>query len=85
MPQTFTITNSGPSGATTLSSAITGTHSSDFAVLGDNCVGRPLLVGHSCTVDASFNPTATGPRTANLQVRTGTSAFSATLTGRGVM
>lgn len=66
--QTETITNTGTSnlvfgaGAVTL----TGTNSSDFSILADNCSSQTVIPNGTCTVTYTFRPAASGSRTANL-------------------
>ena len=86
--QTQTITNTGTanlvfgSGAVTL----TGTHSSNFAIVADNCSGQSVTPNGTCTVTYTFTPSAAGIRTANLVFTDNASGspHSVTLSGTGV-
>lgn len=65
--QSFAVksTNSNPLTISTVSLA--GTNSTDFAET-DNCKGVTLTLSQSCTVNATFKPTASGVRTATISV-----------------
>ena len=77
-PQTFIWTNNSTFAATvTLQTA-----SGDFAITSPNCgnVGP----GASCTITATFTPTAVGARTGTLTIGAGAQTLTAALTGTGV-
>ena len=65
--QSFTVkaTSSVPLTISTVS--LTGTNATDFAET-DNCKARPCTLAQSCTVNATFTPTASGVRTATISV-----------------
>lgn len=70
-PQTVTLQNTGTGPLTISSVAITGANPSDFAISGNNCPVGPaatLNPGNSCLINVTFNPTATGSRSASLSV-----------------
>ena len=78
-PQTVTVTNSGSAPLSISSIAITG----DFAKT-DTCTAHsPLAAQASCTVAATFSPTATGARTGVLSIATPAATATVTLTGNG--
>ncbi|MDX2379441.1 MAG: choice-of-anchor D domain-containing protein [Acidimicrobiia bacterium] len=49
---------------------VSGEHRSDFAVSTNNCADRPLNPGVTCNVGITFAPTASGRRTALVEVHT---------------
>ena len=61
--QTVTVTNSGGAALTVSQVAVTG----DFNAT-NNCVGSSIAVGASCSVQVSFQPSATGVRSGVLTV-----------------
>jgi hypothetical protein len=84
LTQTVTLTNSGAVTITIGTIAVTGTNAGDFAAL-DTCRGISLAPNGTCTISASFAPTALGPRTATLGISdtAADSPQSIVLTGRG--
>jgi hypothetical protein len=85
--QTVTITNLAQGNVVPGAATIGGTDASDFAVTGSTCTGTALARDVSCSVDVTFTPSATGKRTATLDVpSTGgaTSPLSVPLTGTGI-
>jgi hypothetical protein len=83
-PQTVTLTNTGSS-VLTFGAAIGGPHAADFARSGGTCA-TTLAAGASCTVDITFTPSATGPRTASLAFTSDApgSPHNVALTGSGL-
>jgi hypothetical protein len=61
------------------------TGSEEFVLTSDNCTGRVLNPGSSCTISVTFRPTANGLRTASLSVSADPSELSSgtTLGGFG--
>ena len=93
-PLTITLTNSG-NGSVTLATAnavaLSGGNVADFAVTGGTCVASLVLAaapgpGNTCTVTATFKPSALGAETTTLTVtfQGGTPAATDNLTGTGV-
>ncbi len=66
-PETVTLRNSGDAPMTVSAVAVTGAHPLDFPVLDETCVGPPIAVGATCTVQLAFAPTAPDARTAVLR------------------
>ena len=66
--QTVTLTNATSSSITVSSVAISGTNGSDFSFGGggEHCSGTTVATGGTCTVQATFRPSASGPRTATM-------------------
>src|SRR5579859_264537 len=60
-----TLTNSGSAAITISSLTFTGTNPGDFKVFSKTC-GSSLAAGASCTANITFNPTASGNRSATL-------------------
>jgi hypothetical protein len=81
--QVATLTNN-LSTALTLSIGFTGTNSGDFAQT--NTCGTSLAVGSSCTISVTFDPTASGTRTATLDVtdNAGNSPQTISLSGTAI-
>ena len=84
--QVFTITNAGGTSAgttTPLSIAATGSNASDFAITANTCAAI-LAPSATCMVSVSFNPSASGARSASLSANAapgGTAAVALTGTG----
>jgi uncharacterized repeat protein (TIGR01451 family) len=70
-PQTVTITNTASAGSQSLAIgtlATNGANAGDFTLSNDHCSNKSVTPGNNCTVDVSFGPTATGSRTATLNI-----------------
>ncbi len=82
--RTVTLVNAGTTALTINGASITGTNPTDFTVA-NNC-GTTLNAGRSCTLSVRFTPTATGARSATLNVSTSDpSTPTVALTGNGTM
>ncbi|MBV9615868.1 MAG: choice-of-anchor D domain-containing protein, partial [Ktedonobacteraceae bacterium] len=85
--QTVTLTNSGTAALTISGIAVTGTNASDFSQT-NNCPNS-LAVSASCIISATFTPSASGARSANVSITDNaagspqTIALSGTGTGSG--
>jgi hypothetical protein len=83
--QSVTLTNTGNATLTFSGSgiAITGTNSGDFSQT--NTCGASVAAGANCTISVTFNPTATGNRTASVSITDNASGSPQTvsLTGTG--
>jgi hypothetical protein len=66
--QVVTVTSVGWSPVTFASSGITGTNKDDFTPAGDLCVGQQLFYGSTCSIAVLHVPTASGERTATLEI-----------------
>ena len=87
--QTVTVTNTGNTALHIASLALVGANPADFVIVvgrRTNCANAILAVGATCTVQLAFQPTATGARSASLDVNSDdpTSPAVVTLTGAGV-
>jgi hypothetical protein len=82
-PQTITVANTGDASMFINSAAVPNTL--DFTVVSDGCSGLTLPAGTSCDMSITFNPSATGTRTAALTVTDNApgSPQTAPLTGTG--
>jgi hypothetical protein len=60
-----TLTNNGTSAITISSETLSGANAGDFRIFSKTC-GSSLSVGASCTANITFNPSASGTRTATL-------------------
>ncbi len=69
-PVTITVTNGGSAPLHITIVTLAGTNPGDFAVPGgsNNCNGATVAVNATCTFNATFTPTGTGARQADLQV-----------------
>jgi hypothetical protein len=81
-PKTFTIINKGDASAPSLT--LTSSDKKTFPVSQDNCAGRTLPPGASCTVIFTFTPGAPGPAQADVGVSpVGAPGAKLQLTGTG--
>src|SRR5207247_126640 len=80
--QLVTVRNGTAVAVSLTTPAITGTNSADFKVSSTTC-STSLAASASCTISVTFDPAATGTRTAALGITAGTTALSASLTGTG--
>ena len=77
--QSVTVTNTGTGPLVVQSPTITGTNAADFSVLFNNCLTTAGIAGGaSCTVKVSCTPSASGARTATLNVTTDVAAADLT-------
>jgi hypothetical protein len=83
-PTTFTFSNPGVVTTGTLTVSVIGANPGDFVLGTNTCAGATLAPAANCTVGVSFNPAATGARSATLRV-TGAPGGTAdvALTGTG--
>jgi hypothetical protein len=81
--QNVVITNTGNVPITIDSATITGTNAGDFGQT-NGCVGGILTPARTCTFAVTFNPTATGSRTATLDVTDDAGTQTVTLSGTGL-
>jgi hypothetical protein len=65
--QTVTLTNTGNATLSFSADSFTGANPGDFLIAANTC-GSTLAVGADCTLAISFSPTASGARTAALQI-----------------
>ena len=81
--QSITLTNSGNAALAISSIAVSGSNAGDFAQT--NTCPASLAAGASCSIAVTFAPTATGARTASVQVtdNAGDSPESVSLSGSG--
>ncbi|MFZ0321693.1 MAG: choice-of-anchor D domain-containing protein [Candidatus Sulfotelmatobacter sp.] len=84
-PQTVTLTNNQTTALTISSIGFTGADSGDFGQT-NNC-GTSVNAGASCTINVTFDPAASGSRTATLSVadNAGNSPQTVSLSGTGVI
>jgi hypothetical protein len=84
-PQTVQVDNGGPGVMRPSRVAVTGANADDFLLSGDTCTGADVAPGGSCALHVRFAPTATGARSALLEVRSNgdPSTAQVTLTGTG--
>ena len=84
-PQSVTVTNTGTVALPITSITLSGTNPGQFSQT--NTCGTSVAVGASCTISVVFKPTATGSKTATLNVNAGGGAGTQTvaLSGTGVV
>lgn len=79
------LSNTGTAPLTIATLLLSGAHGADFVLGGTCAVNGVLAAATSCTVTASFRPTAAGARTGTLLLATnGGTEFSVNLSGNGV-
>jgi len=66
--QAETVSNTGTANLTISTVAIGGTNASDFAKRADTCSGATVTPNNTCTVSVTFTPSATGSRSASLNL-----------------
>jgi hypothetical protein len=83
-PAVVTLSNTGTAALTITGISITGANSGDYAQ--SNTCGGSVAAGASCSISATFTPTATGTRTAGISVTDSASGSpqSIPLTGTGI-
>src|SRR5581483_221109 len=67
-PQTITVTNTGGTSLSFTGITFTGSNPGDFSKTTTCSTTTPLPAGGTCTISVTFKPTATGSRSANLNV-----------------
>jgi hypothetical protein len=83
-PQIFTIVNVGGTTTGPISSSLTGSNATDFAITSSTC-SVLLAPGATCTITVVFTPAATGARSAQLTVTAIPGGVAtASLAGNGV-
>jgi hypothetical protein len=84
-PQVVTLTNNQTTALTISSIGFTGADSGDFAQT-NNC-GTSVNAGSTCTINVTFDPAASGARTATLNVtdNAGNSPQTVSLSGTGIV
>lgn len=78
--QTLTLQNSGDALLAFSGFDLAGTAAADFTKGGSCSATAPLAIGANCTIGVSFQPTATGSRSATLTVRSDASNGTAVVT-----
>ncbi|MFD3455376.1 choice-of-anchor D domain-containing protein [Streptomyces sp. NPDC058691] len=81
--RTFTLTNRGATAQSVTGTSLSGVNAADFALGASTCTGG-LPPRARCTIAVTFRPSATGARTAALNVDTTAGVRSAALSGVGV-
>ena len=66
--QTVTVANMSADSITIGDIVLKGKNTDQFGVINDSCSGKVLDASDSCTVDAFFNPTSLGEKTASLEL-----------------
>ncbi len=86
--QSVTLTNSGTASLSLSNITVAGANAGDFAQT-NNCPSAPatLATGATCSISVTFAPTASGSRSANVQItdNAGDSPESVALTGTGAI
>jgi hypothetical protein len=67
IPQAMTLTNLGDASLTLTSVSLAGANPGDFSIQSNTC-GTALAAGANCSIGVSFSPTASGSRSASLQI-----------------
>ncbi len=58
---------------------VAGEHPQDFAIVGEDCVGRTLANAETCIVQVVFTPSGAGRRTATVMVNTNSGSYATIL------
>jgi Abnormal spindle-like microcephaly-assoc'd, ASPM-SPD-2-Hydin len=84
--QSITLTNNGTQPLVISTAAVGGTNSGDFVKMSDTCSGATVAPNATCSVAISFDPTASGARSATLTITDNAPGGSQTvaLSGTGV-
>jgi hypothetical protein len=84
---TFTLSNTTGSGITGITVSFTGGNTGDFVNLGSGTCSSTLAASSSCTIIATFNPTAAGSRSTTLNVTDSASSSpqQSSLSGTGIV
>jgi hypothetical protein len=81
---TVTLSNSGNAGTVNVTNlALAGANVGDFNRAGTCSIGTALGAGQGCTLQMTFSPSATGSRTATLNVTTDLGSKAVALSGNG--
>lgn len=67
IPQTITLTNTGDTTLVISGTTFIGANVADFSIQGNTC-GSSVAAGANCTISISFDPSASGSRSAILQI-----------------
>jgi hypothetical protein len=67
-PQMVTLTNTGSFGVNVTQARVVGDDAAELPIVDDDCSGRVVTEGGSCSIVVRFAPSATGPRAAVLEV-----------------
>jgi trimeric autotransporter adhesin len=81
-PRSITVANPGNASVTISTLSISGSNRSDFQE-SDNCSGKTLTPGGSCTVQVTFTASSAGNESAALTVSSSSGAKTASLVGAG--
>ncbi len=85
--QSVTLTNSGTAPLSVSGIAVAGSNAGDFAQT-NNCPSAPatIAIGGTCSISVTLTPTATGARSASVQIsdNAGNSPQSVTIAGTGI-
>jgi trimeric autotransporter adhesin len=82
--QSATLTNSGSAALNFSSLTVTGTNAGEYTRGGTCAVGTPIPAGGTCTLTATFTPTAVGTRTAAISIASDAAATSIALNGTAI-
>lgn len=66
--QEVTISDTGDASLQLGTLSVVGANAGDFTASADTCSGTTVAAGHSCTTKIAFDPSATGARSATLEV-----------------
>ncbi len=84
--QTVTVSNTGTGALSIGTLALSGGNAAEFVISGDTCSNQSLAPSTTCSVDVTLTPTATGARSAQLDVPSDATSGpdAVTLAGNGV-
>ena len=78
-PMGFTVRNISFDSLAIGSVTVAGEHPQDFAIVGEDCVGRTLANAETCIVQVVFTPSGAGRRTATVMVNTTSGSYATIL------
>lgn len=70
----LTVSNSGSARLRVAGSSIGGPGADPFLIARDSCAGKELAPGERCRIEVTFNPKASGPHRAGLEIRSDSSS-----------
>ena len=85
LPQSVTLTNTGTANLLLGTLSISGTNPGDYLIVTNTCTNATLIPNATCAFSVSFQPTATGTRTASVAISSNAagSPHSVSLSGTG--
>jgi hypothetical protein len=83
-PQTFSVTNTGPSTSSLKITGVTSSNATEFPISSNGCLNQTLAGGQDCLITVYFLPNAGSTQTATISVTDNATGSPQTLTMTGV-